>query len=255
MRPKLRTPLVILAALAGFAVRPLAAQQIQDTTAVRIALAATTAWLEIVDGGKAGESWDAGAPAFQAAVTKADWIKALTSAREPFEPFGARTILSIKYIVAGSLWVGFIVFNAFLLGPAIQDAGPGAASIMPALARRRLMTILPALALVAILSGLWLFWLVSGTKLGAYLQTATGAALGLGAACALVAYVIGMLVARPSTLRAAALLQQVETLSAEARAQRLEEAARLRKRGTASSQLVGVLLLVATICMAVARYL
>lgn len=164
-------------------------------------------------------------------------------------------LLRFLHIVAGSLWVGFIVFNAFLLGPAIQDAGPGAASIMPALARRRMMTILPALALVSILSGLWLFWLVSGSELGAYLQTATGAALGLGAISALVAYVIGMLIARPAMLRAGALLQQLETLSAEERAQRLEEAGRLRARGTASGQLVGVLLLVATTCMAVARYL
>lgn len=97
MRPRLRTPLTVLGALVSLTVTPLGAQQIQDTVAVRLALAATSAWLAMVDGGKAGESWDAGAPAFQAAVTKADWIKALTSAREPFEPFGTRTILSVKY--------------------------------------------------------------------------------------------------------------------------------------------------------------
>lgn len=93
----LRVPLAAIVALAGLVARPVAAQQIQDTTALRLALLATTTWLAIVDGGKAGESWETGAPAFQAAVTKADWVKALTAARGPFEPFGIRTILSVKY--------------------------------------------------------------------------------------------------------------------------------------------------------------
>lgn len=164
-------------------------------------------------------------------------------------------LLRFLHIVGGSLWVGFAVFNPFLLAPAIQDAGPGAAGIMPALARRRMMTIIPALALITILSGLWLYWRLSGASLGAYLQTTTGAALAVGAACAIVAYVIGMLITRRSMLRAGALVQSLEALSAEDRAQRLNEAARLRSRGTASGQLVGILLLVAVACMAVARYL
>ncbi len=92
-----RTFTLVLVALLGLALRPLAAQQIQDTTALRLALSATTTWLAIVDGGKAGESWETGAPAFRAAVTKADWVKALSTARSPFEPFGTRTILSVKY--------------------------------------------------------------------------------------------------------------------------------------------------------------
>lgn len=98
MRHQLRITLALGIALAGLVARPVAAQQVQDTTALRLALSATTTWLATVDGGKAGESWETGAPAFQVAVTKADWVRALTAARGPFEPFGYRTILSVKYV-------------------------------------------------------------------------------------------------------------------------------------------------------------
>jgi len=98
MHLHLRAFLAGLGILAMSRPGPLAAQQIQDTAAVRLALSATTTWLAIADAGKAGESWEAGAPAFQAAVTKAAWVKALTQARGPYEPFGTRTILSVKYL-------------------------------------------------------------------------------------------------------------------------------------------------------------
>lgn len=89
------TALFVLA-LAGSAPR-LHAQQ-GDTTAVRLATTATTAWLALVDAGKYEESWTAAASAFQKAVTKADWSAALTRARGPYEPFGARTLLGARYL-------------------------------------------------------------------------------------------------------------------------------------------------------------
>ena len=164
-------------------------------------------------------------------------------------------VLRLLHIVSACVWVGFAVFTAFFLGPAIQDAGPGATVIMPALARRRLMTILPALALTTILSGLWLYWHLSGAALGTYLQTATGATLAVGAGCAIVAYGLGILITRPSMLRAAALAQNLESASAEERTRRLGEAARLRSRGTQSGRYVAVLVLLAAATMAIARYL
>lgn len=77
----------------------LQAQQ-ADTAAVRLATAATQAWLTIVDEGRYDESWSAAAPAFQQAITKPAWSQALTQARGPFEPFGARTLLAARYLEA-----------------------------------------------------------------------------------------------------------------------------------------------------------
>jgi hypothetical protein len=159
------------------------------------------------------------------------------------------------HVVAGCLWVGIAVFVAFVLGPAIDDAGPGAASIMPALRRRGLMTLLPLLALATILSGMGLFWLVGGGDLQGFLASANGLALGLGGLAALVAFLIGILVMRPSMMGAVSIFQSLASATAEEQAGRLAAATELRKRGARAMRYIGILLLLSTTAMAVARYL
>jgi uncharacterized membrane protein len=159
------------------------------------------------------------------------------------------------HVVGGSLWVGGMVFIAFALGPAIEDAGPGAAVVMPALARRGVMTVLPLLALATVVSGLGLLWVVAGGDLVGFLRTPTGMTLGLGGLAALLAFLIGILVARPATMGAAAIYQSLASAPAEERAGRLAAATELRVRGAKAGRLVSILLLLATTGMAVARYL
>ena len=89
--------LLTFVVLASLKLAPLAAQQPQDSAAVQLALSATTTWLALLDQGKYEQSWDAAAPAFQSAVTKTAWTQALSQARGPFEPFGARTLLGTRY--------------------------------------------------------------------------------------------------------------------------------------------------------------
>jgi hypothetical protein len=148
------------------------------------------------------------------------------------------------HVVGGTLWVGAAVFIAFALGPAIEDAG-----------RRGVMTVLPLLGLATVLSGLGLFWMVAGGDLAGFLRTPTGMALGLGGLGALVAFLVGILVARPATMGAAAIFQSLASAPAEERAGRLAAATELRTRGAKAMRYVAVLLLLATTGMAVARYL
>lgn len=92
--PRFRAALLVI----GLALAPRLTAQQADTTAVRLATGATTTWLALVDAGKYEESWTAAASAFQKAVSKADWSQALTRARGPYEPFGARTLLGARYL-------------------------------------------------------------------------------------------------------------------------------------------------------------
>ena len=161
-----------------------------------------------------------------------------------------------SFLLAGLLLVaGAAVFIGFALGPAIDDAGPGAASLMPALDRRGLTTIMPLLALATLLSGMGLFWLVGGGDLQGFLASPTGLALGLGGLAALVAFLIGILVMRPSMMGAASIFQSLDSAPAEERAGRLAAATELRKRGARAMRYIGILLLLSTTAMAVARYL
>lgn len=161
----------------------------------------------------------------------------------------------LLHIVGGGVWVGMAVFTAFYLGPAIDDAGPGASAIMPTLAKRGLMTIFPLLGVITILSGGWLYWRVMGS--GAFTTPASGSAHAyLGSALlAVIAFFVGILVTRPSMAKAGAAFQAAAKAAPEDRAALLAEGARLKARGSAGGKIGGVLLLLALAGMSVARYL
>ena len=62
--------------------------------------AATTAaesWLVLCDQAKYPESWDAGAKAFQTAVSREKWTDALTAVRAPLGKVLSRTVKSAQY--------------------------------------------------------------------------------------------------------------------------------------------------------------
>jgi hypothetical protein len=58
---------------------------------------AATAWLALTDGGKYADSWDSSASLFKAAITKADWEKALKSARSPLGALKSRKLKSATF--------------------------------------------------------------------------------------------------------------------------------------------------------------
>ena len=164
-------------------------------------------------------------------------------------------VFRLLHIVAAALWVGTAVFVQFILVPAIEEAGPGAAMVMPVLARRGLMTFLPLLALTTTLSGLGLFWKVGGGEFGHFMGTPTGISLSVGATAALLAFLEGITVVRPRMMRAGAILESLASLPAEERAEQLAIATKLRRTGASAGRRGDVLLLLATAAMAVARYL
>ena len=76
----------------------LAGQTPVDTAAtLRTADTAAHTWLALVDKGEIARSWDEGALVLQLGVTKSKWEQLVSSARAPFEPFGARHQILARY--------------------------------------------------------------------------------------------------------------------------------------------------------------
>lgn len=151
-------------------------------------------------------------------------------------------VLRLIHVGGGALWVGMMAFMTFFLTPALAEAGPQeSGKLMAALQKQRIMIIMPVVALLTIGSGLWLMMRVYGGP-GALAASRTGMALNLGAAAAILAFVIGIVFMRPLMMRA-----MTATDPAEAQ--------RLRARGAMLSRGVAHLLLFALAAMAVARYL
>jgi len=150
-------------------------------------------------------------------------------------------VLRLVHVGGGAMWVGMMAFMTFFLSPALAEVGPEGGKLMAALQRRRIMVIMPVIALLTIGSGFWLMAHMYGGP-GNLAASRMGVALNVGAVAAIVAFLIGIIFMRPAMMRA-----MVTTDPAEAQ--------RLRVRGAMLGRLVAWLLLLALGAMAVARYL
>jgi uncharacterized membrane protein len=164
--------------------------------------------------------------------------------------------LRIVHIVLGVYWAGTIFFFVTYLEPATRAAGPEGGKVMLQLFARRYLTVLPIVAAVTILAGLWLMWTVSAGFSPTWMRSRLGRTMSFGAACALIAFFIGMGVMRPSAVRIWAIMRALPQIADEStRATRLAEAQVFRVRAALSARIVGVFLLLAVASMAMARYL
>lgn len=164
-------------------------------------------------------------------------------------------VLRIIHIVCGIFWVGATMFTAAFLLPALRDAGPDGAKVMAGITKRKFMEIMPVVAILTMLSGLWMLSRASGGFNSTYFSTRPGMGYSTGATAAIVAFIIGMSFVRPSMKRAAELGQAAAQASAEDKAKLGAQAQALRARANTAGNVVAVLLVTAAIAMAVARYL
>jgi hypothetical protein len=149
-----------------------------------------------------------------------------------------------------------VVFATFFMMPAVQEAGPDGAKVMAAVQRRGLMTVMPLLALGALISGIWLYLRAGAGMPAEFGRSPVGMTYGLGGLAGILAWVLGVAVLRPSMMKAMALGQSLgPSTSAEERQRVMGEAQRLRLRAAAASRATAYLLLFAVTAMAVARYL
>ena len=146
----------------------------------------------------------------------------------------------LVHVVVGVFWAGTVFFNAWLLAPALRDVGPDGGKVMGALAKRGMLVILPITGILTILSGIWLYWHASVGFDAAYMRSRPGMVYGLGMIATIIAFLIGILVVRPTMARLA---------TAEP-----AEAQKLRARAGSMSVVVALLVAVTVVCMAVGRY-
>jgi uncharacterized membrane protein len=164
-------------------------------------------------------------------------------------------VMRLLHILSGIFWAGAMLFTARFLLPAMQDAGPDGAKVGAALAQRGFLVVMPIVALVTIVSGSWLYWRVSGGFQDSFMRSGMGVTLGIGALCAITAFLVGVTVVRPAMTRAMALAQSAAQASPAERDGMLQSAQALRTRSNAATQVVALFLGLAAAAMALARYI
>lgn len=164
-------------------------------------------------------------------------------------------VLRFSHVFFGAIWVGMATFQVFFLGPALAEAGPDAGKVMAGLTRRRVLVIMPIIALITIISGMWLLVRLGGANMAVVMASPMGKAFAWGGVIAILAFLVGIIGMRPMMMRSMKLMQELPAAPPDQRAALQAEMQKLRARGTLFGKVVTVMLLVALGLMAVARYL
>lgn len=165
-------------------------------------------------------------------------------------------VLRLVHILGGIFWVGSFMFTSYFLQPALAASPAVAGQVMAGLQKRRLFVFLPIIAVLTILSGIRLLWIVSVGFSDAYLATPTGRTISVGAGAAIIAFLLSLLVVRPGFLKVGRLAQTLAASTDQAAKQSISgEMQRLGRRVSIVSGIVAVLLLSAAASMAIARYM
>ncbi len=164
-------------------------------------------------------------------------------------------LMRIVHVVLGAFWMGAIVFVAFYLMPSVAEAGPDGAKVMAGLVKRKYLNLVPIVALVNVLSGLWLYWRYTGHFDPALSATPGAMVFGAGGVLAIVALHIGILSMRRNVLKAMAAAGRAAALAeGPERAALMIEAGARRQRASKAAPVVAILLLVTTALMAIGHY-
>ena len=126
-------------------------------------------------------------------------------------------LMRILHVGFGVFWVGTLLFTTFFLFPAMRDAGPDGAKVGAQLVQKNFPVILPITAIVTILAGLWLFNRISGGFDSGYMSTNPAKVYSLGAALAVVALIVGLVVVRPAMVKSMKLGNTPEAQALRAR--------------------------------------
>ena len=165
-------------------------------------------------------------------------------------------ILRLIHILTGVFWVGGMALMALFIMPALAGSGPAAGPVMSALNQKKFPVVMPVVALLTIFSGIRLLMIDSASFAGGYFQSAVGRTFSMAGGLAILAFLFGMAIVRPTMMKAVGISEQLAGAPDEAARSRLmTDMTALRSRAALGNMIVLVLLILALTGMAVARYM
>jgi uncharacterized membrane protein len=168
---------------------------------------------------------------------------------------GMVLVLRLLHILTGVFWVGGILVFARFIFPTARALGSAAGPFMDQVVRvRKLPRALILAGVFSVLSGVGLYWRDSMGFESEWMASPTGIVFGIGGLLAITALVIGVSVNAPTAQRLAALSGKIQAQGSPPTPEQQTEVQRLQKRLGVVLPLVTALLALATVAMALARY-
>ena len=163
-------------------------------------------------------------------------------------------LLRLIHIVGGVFWVGSVMFATYVLMPGLRAAGPAVAGPLMGQLGKKIPIFMMASALLTMTAGIWLLMIDSAGAPGMFMRSGPGRTFAIGGALAIVAFLIGLAINLPASRRMGAIAAAAAQRGGPPNAEEAAVMQRLQGRLSAASQVVTLLLILATAAMALARY-
>lgn len=164
-------------------------------------------------------------------------------------------LLRIIHIFAGTFWVGATVINVAFLLPAVRSNGrEGQKFIQSLMVRQRFPIYINVAAWLTILAGILLYLRDSGGLQIRWITSPVGLGFTTGALAALAAALVGAIVMGPTGRRFGELNAAIQAQGEPPTDEQQSEMARLDARMSAGGRIDMILLTIALLSMATARY-
>ena len=163
-------------------------------------------------------------------------------------------ILRVLHIGFGVFWAGSAIFFALYVMPSLKAAGPDGMKFMQALGRSGYPIAAMISAIITIVAGFLLIWKLSGGFQSEWFGSWYARTLTSGGGLALIAFIIGFTINRPSAARINKIGQQIAAQGGTPTQEQVGEMMALRKRIFSATNYIAVLLALAILSMSIFRY-
>jgi uncharacterized membrane protein len=164
-------------------------------------------------------------------------------------------ILRLIHIAAGIFWVGAAFVFFLFIQPSTRELGPEGQRFMGYLGtRKKLPAIILISAIVTVLAGILLYIRVSDGFSVDWITSGPGIGFTIGGVAAIITVTLGLIVTKPAADRMAALGQEIAAAGGPPSSERASEMQRLQARLLVIGRVSMVLLVIAVVTMATARY-
>jgi hypothetical protein len=165
-------------------------------------------------------------------------------------------ILRLIHITCGIFWAGATIYVALFIQPAVKATGPEGSKFVQQLAKtNKLPIVMMLVALLTVISGVLMIWKLSGGLQSEWMASKHGIVLSTGGAFAIIAFLIGFTVNRPTVAKIAATGKLIAAQGAPPSAEQLKQLNSLKNRLFTATNIVASLLAITVIAMSIVRYL
>ena len=163
-------------------------------------------------------------------------------------------VLRVIHIFSGVFWVGFAFFNIGFLQPTVKATGAEGQKTMQYLTQKtRLLSTVYATATLTMLSGLTMYWILSGFRLS-FIGSGYGLVLTIGSIAGVIAWIYAVVVIRGIFNRMGDIGQQIQAQGGPPNPEQATQLQALVARLGKVGQVALVFLVIALLGMATAQY-